>query len=143
MSVEAASGGGALDSEVRTIKVPDLTAPDAALSTPRVFRARNALEFRTMAADAAAVPITGRTFSRTERLLIRFDVYGNGTPSAVLLNNSGKKMADVPIGPAPVGGSHQIDMGLSSIAAGEYLIEIPVKGATGEIKELVPLRVGA
>ena len=36
---------------------------------------------------------------------------------------------------------HQIDMGLSAIAAGEYLIEITAKGGTGEAKELVPFRV--
>ena len=51
MSVEAAAGGGTLDSEIRTIAIPDLTAPDAALSTPRVHRARNALDFRTLAGD--------------------------------------------------------------------------------------------
>jgi hypothetical protein len=32
-------------------------------------------------------------------------------------------------------------VGLNSIAAGEYLIEITVKGATAESKELVAVRV--
>jgi VWFA-related protein len=143
MSVEAATGGGTLDSEIRTIVVPDLTSPDAALSTPRVHRARNALDFRTIAADANSVPGVGRDFSRTERLLIRFDVYGNGTPTAVLLNRGGQKMADVPVTATTVGGTHQIDLSLASIATGEYLVEITVKGATGEAKELVPLRIGS
>ena len=143
MSVEAAAGGGTLDSEIRTIVVPDLTSPDAALSTPRVHRARNALDFRTIAADAIAVPGVGRDFSRTERLLIRFDVYGNGTPTAILLNRQGQKMADVPVTATTVGGTHQIDLSLASIATGEYLVEITVKGATGEAKELVPLRIGS
>ena len=139
MSVEAAAGGGTLDSEIRTIAVPDLTSPDAALSTPRVHRARTALDFRTISSDANAVPGVGREFSRTERLLIRFDVYGNGTATAVLLNRSGQKMADVPVTATSVGGTHQIDLSLASIATGEYLVEITVKGATGEAKELVPL----
>ena len=52
MSVEAAAGGGTLDSEIRTIAVPDLTSPDAAISTPRVHRARTARDFQTIAADA-------------------------------------------------------------------------------------------
>jgi VWFA-related protein len=142
LSVEG-TVGGVLDSEIRTITVPDLTSPDAAISTPRVFRARNALEFRAAANDAAALPITGRSFSRAERLLIRFDVYGNATPSAVLLTGAGKKFADIPVAPAAAGGTHQIDLSLGAIAAGEYLVEITVKGATGEAKELVPLRVGA
>ncbi|MGH9257369.1 MAG: VWA domain-containing protein [Vicinamibacterales bacterium] len=143
MSVEAAAGGGTLDSEIRTITVPDLTSPDAALSTPRVHRARTALDFRTVAGDANAVPAIGREFSRTERLLIRFDVYGNATPTAVLLNRGGQKMADVPVTATTVGGTHQIDLSLASVATGEYLVEITVKGATGEAKELVPLRVGS
>jgi VWFA-related protein len=143
MSVEAAAGGGLLDSEIRTITVPDLTGTDAAISTPRVHRARTAREFQAIAADPAAVPAVARDFSRTERLLIRFDVYGNATPTAVLLNRNGQKMADVPVAAAPAGGTHQIDMGLAAIAAGEYLVEITVKGATGEAKELIPLRVGS
>ena len=142
MSVEGATGG-VLDSEIRTITIPDLTSTDAAISTPRVHRARTARELQTVAADAAAVPVVGREFSQAERLLIRFDVYGNATPTAVLLNRNGQKMADVPVVPAVAGGTHQIDLGLNTIAAGEYLVEITVKGATGEAKELVALRVGS
>jgi hypothetical protein len=142
MSVEGATGG-VLDSEIRTIMVPDLTTTDAAISTPRVHRVRTARELQTVAADAAAVPVVGREFSRAERLLIRFDVYGNATPTAVLLNRNGQKMADVPVAAATAGGTHQIDLGLSAIAAGEYLVEITAKGATGEAKELVALRVGS
>jgi VWFA-related protein len=142
LSVEEATGG-VLDSEIRRIQVPDLTSPDAGVSTPRVYRTRTAREFQALAADAAAVPTVGREFSRTERLLIRFDVYGNAAPTAVLLNRGGQKMADLPVAPATVGGTHQMDVGLSSIAAGEYLVEITLKGATGETKELIPFRVGA
>ena len=142
LSVEAA-GGGVLDRENRTITVPDLTAPDAALSTPRVHRVRNARELRSVAADTDAVPVAAREFSRTERLLIRFDAYGTSTPTAALLNRNGEKMVDVPVASAATGGTHQIDLGLSSIAAGEYLVEITVTGAAGEAKELVPLRIGS
>jgi len=47
------------------------------------------------------------------------------------------------VAPTTVGGTHQIDLGLSSVAAGEYLIEITATGATGEAKELIPLRIGS
>ena len=112
-------------------------------STPRVHRARTARDFQTLVADAAAVPVAGRDFSRTERLLIRFDVYGTSVPAAALLNRNGDKMSDVPVAPAKAGGTHQIDLGLSSIAIGEYVIEITAKGGTGEAKELVPIRIGS
>jgi len=141
LTVEAAGAGGVIDNEIRTLSVPDLTTPEAALSTPRVFRSRTARDFQALAADATAVPLAGREFSRSERLLIRFDVYGNALPSAVLLNRAGQKMADLPVAAAVAGGTHQIDMGLGAIAAGEYLIEITAKGGLGDVKELVPFRV--
>ena len=110
-------------------------------------RARNARELQQLAADASATPTAGREFSRTERLLIRFDVYGAGTeapvPSATLLNRSGQKISDVPVAAAVAGGTHQIDLGLNTIPAGEYLVEVRVKGQADEASVLVPFRVGA
>ena len=147
LTVQDAGNGGTLDQETRTLEVPDLTAPQAAISTPRVFRARTVREFQTLAADAAVTPVASREFSRTERLLVRFDAYAPGgeqvQPTAVLLNRAGVKMSDVPITAAEAGGTHQINLSLASIPAGEYLIEIAVKSATGEAKELVPFRVGS
>jgi VWFA-related protein len=147
MTVEAAGSGGTLDSEIRDITVPDFTAPQVALSTPRVYRARTAREFQTLAADASAIPVPGREFSRTERMLIRFDSYGAGTEkpavTAVLMNRGGQKMSDVPVAPAVAGAMHQLDVSLASIPAGEYLVEITAKSGDGEVKELVPFRLGS
>jgi len=145
MTVEGA-GGGVLDQEIRTITVPDLTAARPALSTPRVYAVRTPREFQAIASNAAAVPPANREFSRTMRLLIRFDSYGPGNevpvPTAALLNNNGQKFTDVPVAAAPSGGTHQIDMSLATIPAGEYVIEITIKGATGDTaKELVAFRV--
>jgi VWFA-related protein len=145
MTVQEAGSGGTLDQEIRTITVPDLTGPQAAISTPRVHRARTAREAQTLVADANAVPVATREFSRTERLLIRFDTYAAGgeqaTPTAILMNRAGQKMSDVTVTPATAGGTHLINLGLSSVPAGEYLVEITVKSASGEAKELVPLRI--
>ena len=147
LTVQDGSSGGTLDQETRTLDVPDLTSPQAAISTPRVFRARTVREFQTLAADAAVPPLASREFSRTERLLIRFDAYAPGgeqvQPTAVLLNRAGAKMSDVPITAAQAGGTHQINLSLAAVPAGDYLIEIAVKSATGEAKELVPFRVGS
>jgi VWFA-related protein len=147
MTVEAAGSGGTLDSEIRDLTVPDFTAPQVALSTPRVYRARTAREFQTLAADAGAIPQPGREFLRTERLLIRFDSYGPGTEkpevTAVLMNRAGQKMSDVQLAPGAAGTTHQIDLGLASIPTGEYLVEITAKGTGGEVKELVPFRLGS
>jgi VWFA-related protein len=145
--IEAAAGG-TLDDETRTIDVPDLTSAQARMSTPKVFRSRNAREFQGIASNAAAVPVASREFSRAERLLIRFDAYMPGSekaaPTAALLNRSGQKFSDLVVGAAAAGGTHQIDLGLNTIPAGEYLVEITLEDATGvEAKELVAFRVGA
>ena len=145
MSVEGA-GGGVLDQEIRNVMIPDLTAARPALSTPRVYGVRTPREFQAIAANAAAVPPANREFSRTMRLLIRFDSYGPGNevpaPTAVLLNNNGQKFTDIPVQRATAGGTHQIDMSLATIPPGEYVIEITTKGASGDsAKELVAFRV--
>jgi len=145
LTVEGAGAGGTLDQEIRTVTVPDLTGPQVALSTPRVYHARTVPEFRTFASDPNAVPTATREFSRTQRLLIRFDTYGPGTekptPTAVLMNRAGQKMAEVPVAAATAGTGYQIDMSLNSVPVGEYLIEITAKAPSGEVKELVPFRV--
>jgi len=145
MTVEGA-GGGVLDQEIRNITIPDLTSTRPALSTPRVYAARTPREVQAIAGNAAAVPPANREFSRTMRLLIRFDSYGPGNevpvPTAALLNSNGQKFTDVPVTTAAAGGTHQIDMSLATIPAGEYVIEITTKSASGETaKELVAFRV--
>ena len=142
MSVEAAAAAACSTGDPDDRRAGS-HAPQAAISTPRVHRARTARELQTVAADAAAVPVAGREFSRTERLLIRFDVYGNATPTAVLLNRNGQKMADVPVTPAD-GRRHASDRPGSQrrSPAGEYLVEITVKGATGEARSWSRFGVG-
>src|SRR5947207_4739351 len=76
MSIEDAASQ-ALDQDVRDISVRDLRG-EVAVGTPEVLRARNAREFRALEADAAA-PVASREFSRTERLLIRFQAYGSSS----------------------------------------------------------------
>jgi hypothetical protein len=39
------------------------------------------------------------------------------------------------------GGAYQIDLGLNQVAPGEYLVEITLAGASGDVKDLVALRV--
>jgi VWFA-related protein len=147
LTVEGTNGAGTLDRENRALDVPDLTAPQVAISTPRVFRARTARDMQTLTADGSATPVIVREFSRTERLLIRFDVYGAGTDqpktTATLLNRSGDKMADLPVTPAAAGGTHALEVGLNTIPAGEYLIQIDAAGASGSASEVLAIRVGA
>jgi VWFA-related protein len=144
LSVEG-SASQVLDTEVREITVPDLSTPKVAIGTPELFRARTLREFQQLQADANAVPVTGREFSRTDRVLIRVPAYSTGAGTAKvtarLLNRTGQPMNDLSVTPAA--SVSQIDLPLSGLAAGEYVLEIKASDGDTEATELIGFRVTA
>lgn len=137
-----------LDTDDRTIEVPDFTEPKARLTTPRVYVARTPREFQTIKSDAAAAPTATREFRRTERLFLRLDAVAPGGQAgtlaytARLLNRQGDRMADLPVTAPADGGSATLDVPLASLPAGEFLIEVVAKGADGaDATELVAFRM--
>jgi VWFA-related protein len=145
VSVEGAESQ-VLDSEIRDITVPDLTSSQIVLGTPELFRSRTLREYQQLKADADAVPTAVREFSRTDRVLVRVTAYGPGTSAPMvkvrLLNRTGQPMSDVAVTPAPTpGGPSQVDLPLSGMAVGDYIVEITA-GDEGEgARELVGFRV--
>jgi VWFA-related protein len=138
VSVESA-GSEVLDSEVREVAVPDLTAPDRVIGTPAVFRARTVRELQQLKTDAHAAPTATREFSRSDRVFVRIPVYGqNPTLTAKLLNRAGDAMSELPVNATGGGSTRDVDLTLSSLPPGEYLVEIS-SGAGS--KELVGFRV--
>jgi len=142
-----AADGGVVDSERRELDVPDFTATDIALSTPKVYRTFTPREMRDLRQNPDAVPVSGREFSRRERLLLRFDAYGpGGTAPEVavrLLNRAAQPMTDLTVEPpAGAGAPYQVEVPLASLPPGEYLIEVQATGA-GEpaVRQLVGIRV--
>jgi hypothetical protein len=141
------AAGNILDSGVEDVAVPDYTAPEVQVSTPQVFRARNAVEFRAITTDPAALPTAAREFSRTERLLIRFAARGPGNEEPKtevrLLNRTGQRMLDLQAQPAPNGdaGRFQVDLPLAGLAAGDYIVEVTSSGTSGKAQQLVGFRV--
>ena len=141
VSVEGAASQ-VLDTDTRDITIPDLTAAHAVLGTPQVFRARTVRDYQLLKADADAIPLPSREFSRTDRLLIRVPAYGPGGTTLVLnarlLNRAGSAMIDLQAGPSPNASEQQIELPLSGLAPGEYVIEVT---AGDEANELVGFRV--
>ncbi len=138
-------GTGTLDVEDRDVEVPDLSAPEVIITTPKVWAARTAREFTALSSGTAPPPTLTREFRRTERLLIRFDALApGGTPPTVtaqLLNQQGTKMSDVPVA---AGAPFSIDLPLANLAAGQYLLEVTA-AAEGQkpVSELIAFRVGS
>ncbi len=148
MSIEDAPDE-VLDTDDRTIEVPDFTEPKARLTTPRVYVARTPREYQAIKGDAAASPTATREFRRNERLFLRLDAVapgGQGTSldyTARLLNRQGDRMFDLTVTPPSDGGAATVDVPLASLPArGEFLIEIAAKGAEGQdATELVAFRM--
>jgi len=139
------SRGEVVDSVSRELTLPDFTRVQVAFATPRVYRGRTVRDLTAIKANPAAVPTADRDFSRTDRLLIRTEAYtpGGAVPAltARLLNRAGGKMADLPM-QAGAGGAADLELPLSSLAAGDYLIEINAKSETGTAQELIAFKVG-
>jgi VWFA-related protein len=132
-----------LDSEIREFVVPDLTSPQISIGTPQVFRARTPRDVQTLKSDLNAIPTAGREFSRTERLFVRVPAWGpaNTVPTltARLLNRVGDAMNQLQVAPPRSPETpFEIEVPLSALAPGEYLIEV---SAGDDAKELVGFRV--
>jgi VWFA-related protein len=140
-------GTGTLDVEDRDLMVPDLSAPEIALTTPKVWVARTVREFTALTSAEPPPPVATREFRRTDRLLIRFEAFAPGTVpptvTAQLLNQQGNKMSDVTV-TATAGQPSSIDLPLANLAAGQYLLELTAS-AEGQkpVSELIAFRVGS
>jgi hypothetical protein len=144
MTVEG-SRGQVIDTVSRELTVPDFTRVTMAFATPRVYRARTLPELQAVKSNPDALPTPSREFSRTDRLYIRAEAYAPGglTPpvTARLLNRGGQSMADLPVQQRP-GMSSELELPLSSLAAGEYLIELNAKSEGGSTaQELIAFRI--
>lgn len=148
MAIQSSSGAD-LDTDYRNVSVPNLQVSRPTFATPQVFRTRTARDFSDVSHNPDAVPVASRTFSRTERLLIRVPAYsaGDSTPvvTARLLNRRNIPMRELQRVDAPLQpGIVQFDLPLASLAPDEYRVELAASNASGsrdEAKEIVPFRV--
>lgn len=124
VSAEAASGG-VIESDVIDLTVPDFTKDPLAVGTPALFRARTQRDLQLIASAPGAQPTATRSFSRTEKLLLRVAVTG-AEPAIRLLSRTGDPMSPLVVRQAPAGSafSHEAEVPLASLPAGDFLIEV-------------------
>jgi VWFA-related protein len=142
IAVEDASAE-VLDREIRKINVPSLGL-GLTLSTPELFRGRTLPEWQALTADAKAMPVIEREFRRTDRLLVRVGAQSaGGTPvlTARMLNRDGGEMSVLPVTPAGFGSLSHIDVPLSPLPPGEFLIEVIAKDGGEQASTFVAFRV--
>lgn len=140
------AAGNILDEDRRPFSVPDPAAAALAIGTPVLLRARTVADARALAAGRAAVPFAGREFNRTDRLFVRFSVNGASAAdagvSARLTNKSGTTLLELPV--VKTGGAradYQIELPLTSIARGDYMIAVAAAHGEERTRALLPVRV--
>ncbi len=138
--------GNLVDRDTRTLDVPDLPNTPLWLSAPVLLRTRNALEYRALDRTGSARPFPGREFVRTDRVFIRFSVHGSQADQAVvnarITSQWGKDLAELPlVRRSPDPGYYEIDLPLSSVARGDFLIAVSANAGEQRVGALVPIRV--
>jgi VWFA-related protein len=135
--------GEVVDRELRDVDVGDPDQTILALTTPVLSRARNAAEFRAL--SEVSTPYAGREFSRTDRLLVRGFAYGvkaaGAEITAQLVGPRGATLAQLPVRQAGNQGGFLIDLPLTSLALGEFLIAIAARTPADHVETYVPLRI--
>ena len=134
--------GAAADRETSTFDVPPFVG-SLSMSTPVLLRARNGLELRSLSTGAAAVPHAGHVFDRTDRLVVRFSLFGSAaadaTITANLLSRTGMALSALPLASvADRPGEYLVQFPMSSVSRGDYLIAIEASHGDDHAKALVP-----
>ena len=91
---------------------------------------------------ATRQPEVRREFDRSDRLFVRFPVYGGPeiTVAAKLLNRQGKELRTLTVAPLK-DGVYQLDVPLSVSLRDDYLVAIDATRGTDTARALVPFRV--
>jgi VWFA-related protein len=138
--------GNTVDEDTRSITVPDYSGTGLSISVPVLLRARNAADARAISGAQQTMPFAGREFVRTDRLFVRFAVYGEtarqASVSAQLTSRTGSPLMALLVTALTDGEpKYQIDLPLASNARGDYLIAVEAAHGKEKARILVPLRV--
>ena len=143
LSIRAADGS-VLDTGAQDIDVPVVRGTGPVLLQPQFVRARTVRDFRALSAQPGAAPTPSRTFSRSERLLIRVPAYNPDgaavTTSVSVSNIKGETIRALDQVPASAG-SPQFDLPLAFLAPGDYGVEVKVTSPTGTARTVIRFRL--
>jgi len=138
------ANGSVTDRQDSTLEVPDFATAPLSIATPALFRARTPLELRAIQSSATPAPFAGRQFGRTDRIIVRFEIYGaaaaDATVTVALLSRQGAKLAAMPVRKTDAG-PYEIDLPIGSVARGEYVFEIAASHGADQAKTLLSFRV--
>lgn len=125
VKVSAEGASGVVGTDLLDLAVPDFNKEPRAVGTPALFRARTQRDMQALMSAPAPQPTAARQFSRTEKLLLRVSVTG-AEPAIRLMSRSGDGMSPLVVRAAPSGSpfTHEVEVPLASLPAGDFLIEV-------------------
>jgi VWFA-related protein len=140
------ASGNIVDEDRRAFSVPDLSATALTVGAPVVLRARTVTDARALAEGRQAAPFAGREFNRTDRVFVRFSVYGASASAAAvsarLTTRAGAPLLELALAKmSDTDAAYQIDVPISSIARGDYLIAVAAAHGDESTRALVPVRI--
>ncbi|HTV00092.1 MAG TPA: VWA domain-containing protein [Luteitalea sp.] len=140
--VQAEGANGIIQNDVIDLAIPDFTKEPTAVGTPALFRARTQRDLQVIVGNAAAQPTATRSFNRTEKLLLRVNVTG-AQPTMRLMSRTGDGMSQLVVRTAPQGGpfTHEAEVPLASLPAGDFLIEVKAGEAPDAPRKLTGVKV--
>lgn len=143
--VSESAKGVRLETSDLAVEVPDFTSTSPQLTSPFLYRGRTARDIQAIRAATAPMPVALRSFSRTERVLVRFGAFGPAasTPAVKvrLLNQHGESLASLPDPVRGEGNMFEEEFGLGSVPPGNYLIEIAAEWTGERVTRVVAIRV--
>ena len=138
------SAGDIIDRWVQSQAVPDFSKQPLVLSTPKVLRAKNMVEFRAIEANPAASPTAATRFGATDRVMIDIECLAPAgqTPQLTvdLLNAKGDRLRHLDA-PALVDGRARLTLPVSSLANSTYVLRIEASAGDHSAEQWIAFRV--
>jgi VWFA-related protein len=127
----------------KTVFSPEELSPTLSVRPPVVWLVRTPADLKATQSETPPPAYTGREFSAKDRIIMRIAVDGDAAPTASisigLVSRRGKRLTDLPF--TSTNGGWLLDLPLSSIARGEYLIAIDATAGDHRASAYVPIRV--
>jgi VWFA-related protein len=136
--------GEVIDRWVQAQAVPDFSKQSLVLSTPKILRARNMLEYRAIEANPSASPTATMRFGATERVLVEIEAdSGEGQAPQLkidLLNAKGDLLRTLDA-PAIADGRVRMPLPVGSLANSTYVLRIEATAGEQTAQQWVAFRV--
>jgi len=138
-----AANGELIDRWVTSQAVPDFSTQTLVLSTPKVLRARNMMEFRAIESNPSATATASTRFAGTDRVLVEIEYHAVGQTPQIkvdLLNAKGDLLQTLPT-PPPAEGRLRMLLPVSSLANSTYVLRIEATAGEQSTQQWLAFRV--